>query len=98
MCEKCGFSGCNHDWKKWQPNWYSRGYDDAINGRSANPPELMLGESGYMAGYEHAKRDWRKRNLTPRAADEACTCPSPVLVGANPLEYVCMWCGKPPRR
>lgn len=30
-------------------------------------------------------------------ADGACSCPSPVLVGANPLEYVCMWRGKSPR-
>ena len=24
----------------------------------------------------------------------ACSCVEPVLVGANPLESVCMWCGK----
>ena len=28
----------------------------------------------------------------------ACSCVEPVLVGANPLESVCMWCGKRVRK
>jgi hypothetical protein len=69
MCKKCGFSGCNHDWRKWQPRRYDQGYDDAAIGRSANPPEGMLASSGYMAGFEQRQRDEKGSNLTQRAPD-----------------------------
>lgn len=95
MCEKCGFSGCNHDWKRWQPKRYAEGYYDAANDRPANPPELMLGNSGYMAGFEQAERDYGKHNLTKREVGLPTTSPDVVescgqadeREDSNPLFY-----------
>jgi hypothetical protein len=54
MCEKCGFSGCKHDWKKWNPNEYWKGYNDYIK----NPQtEMMDGNSAYNAGIVSARNE-----------------------------------------
>lgn len=58
MCERCGFSGCNHDWKRWAPATYSRGFSDGNRGLEADP--LSEGgtewRAGYVAGYREGRR------------------------------------------
>lgn len=52
MCERCGYSGCNHDWKRWTPEAYHKGFNDAFYNRPGFSPyaEGSLSDRGYRTG------------------------------------------------
>lgn len=72
MCERCGYSGCQHDWKRWTPIAYSKGYADGDAGRRLKSPyaKCTQNASGYVAGW-HAGNYWYEQ----RCDDEECIDP-----------------------
>jgi len=57
MCERCGFSGCEHNWKIWNPKEFWKGYKDYKD----NPNiEGIENNAGYNAGIFYAKENYDK--------------------------------------
>lgn len=57
MCERCGYSGCRHDWLRWDRTNYNSGYGDGYNGREFKEPAAP----GYIAGFQDGKFQRRQQ-------------------------------------
>ena len=66
MCEKCGYSGCNHDWKRWAPAAYQEGFRDAFYDKKGFMPygSGSISASAYHAGRIDGRYARNKRAAT----------------------------------